>query len=188
MNAKVLDAWSPDSLLAVSHVLLGNINAFILVPRTGNYQEIQNLADNIFNLNKIEKEKEAIEKESARILVVSDQYQNSPRVKTFFQKMGYSVEIEENSEIYQNCQQNIKIFTPENSEEIYTLNDLTRKFQADIESDLSFDYSEEEIDLILCFPEKEIKKIEKQIDQNSADDFEEKSILDNDGNIMYNEN
>jgi LCP family protein required for cell wall assembly len=188
INSKVLDAWSPDSLLAVSHVLLGNVQAFILVPRTGNYQEIQNLAENIFDLNKIEKEKEAIEKESARILVVSNQYQNSPRVKNFFEKMGYSVEAEENSEIYQNCQQNIKIFAPQNSEKIYTLNDLTRKFQADIEENLDFDYSEKETDVVLCFPKKEIEKIEKQIDQTSADDFQEESILDNEGNIMYNKN
>jgi LCP family protein required for cell wall assembly len=188
INSKVLDAWSPDSLLAVSHVLLGNVQAFILVPRTGNYQEIQDLTENIFDLNKIEKEKEAIEKESARILVVSDQYQNSPRVKNFFEKMGYSVETKEDSEIYQNCQQNIKIFAPQNSEKIYTLNDLTRKFQAEIEESLNFNYSEQEMDIVLCFPKKEIEKIEKQIDQNSADDFQEESILDNEGNIMYNEN
>jgi LCP family protein required for cell wall assembly len=188
INSKVLDAWSPDSLLAVSHVLLGNVQAFILVPRTGNYQEIQDLTENIFDLNKIEKEKEAIEKESARILVVSDQYQNSPRVKNFFEKMGYSVETKEDSEIYQNCQQNIKIFAPQNSEKIYTLNDLTRKFHAEIEESLNFNYSEQEMDIVLCFPKKEIEKIEKQIDQNSADDFQEESILDNEGNIMYNEN
>lgn len=67
----VVDAWNPDSLLKVSHVQMGNATAFILIPRVGNYSEIQDLAQNIFNQNEIKKRQDAIKTENARIAVIN---------------------------------------------------------------------------------------------------------------------
>jgi len=71
INNSVLDAWNKDSLLKVSHVQYGNIRAFALVPRVGNYSEIQELAQNIFDLNKIKRRREAIAEEGATIAIIN---------------------------------------------------------------------------------------------------------------------
>jgi len=67
----VIDAWSRESLLKVSHVFYGPIRAFVLVPRVGNYSEIHELAENIFDLNKIKRRKAEIANEKALIEIVN---------------------------------------------------------------------------------------------------------------------
>lgn len=67
----VVDAWSKDSLLKVSHIALKDIQAFVLVPRVGNYSEIHDLAQNIFNLNRLRQRREAIAKEDARVILIN---------------------------------------------------------------------------------------------------------------------
>lgn len=69
INNVVVDAWKPDSLLKVSHVTVGNVQAFILIPRIGNYSEIQELAQNIFNQNEIKNRREQFLKENATIAI-----------------------------------------------------------------------------------------------------------------------
>lgn len=71
INNFVLDAWTKDSLLKVSHVNFGEARAFVLVPRVGNYSEIQDLAQNIFDLNKLKRVKEEITKENAKISILN---------------------------------------------------------------------------------------------------------------------
>ncbi|HOX10666.1 MAG TPA: LCP family protein [Candidatus Moranbacteria bacterium] len=67
----VVDAWKKDSLLKVSHVPTANAMMFILVPRVGNYSEIQDLSENIFDLNKIKKRQEAIAAEEAKVGIIN---------------------------------------------------------------------------------------------------------------------
>jgi LCP family protein required for cell wall assembly len=67
----VVDAWRRESLLRVSHIDVGGVRAFILVPRVGNWSEIRDLAENIFSLEAIERRREAIERESATIHILS---------------------------------------------------------------------------------------------------------------------
>jgi LCP family protein required for cell wall assembly len=70
----VIDAWNPDSLLRVSHVFYGEnseIRAFVLIPRIGNYSEIQELAQNVFDLNKLKKRTEEISKEEASVAIIN---------------------------------------------------------------------------------------------------------------------
>lgn len=71
INNVVLDAWNKDSLLKVSHVFYGNVRAFVLVPRVGNYSEIHDLAQDIFDLNKIRRRKEAISQENSTIALLN---------------------------------------------------------------------------------------------------------------------
>ena len=183
INSKVLDAWSPDSLLAVSHVFFGNTRAFVLIPRTGNYQEIQNLAENIFELNKLEKEKNKIIKESAEITLIAKDYDNPSQIKSILNKMGYEITLEKDANLTQKCQTEIKIII-DKSDKFYTLNDLSNKFKAEIIENVKSDYNS---DIVICFPEKEILELEKQINQTDVDQFQSGLILDNDGNILYNE-
>ena len=69
INNVVIDAWNKESLLKVSHVQYGAVRAFVLVPRVGNYSEIQELAENIFNLNELKRKREEIAREDARIFI-----------------------------------------------------------------------------------------------------------------------
>ena len=70
INNAVIDAWKEDSLLKVSHIFYESSRAFILVPRAGNYSEIQDLAKNIFDLKILEKRKTAIREEDAEIALI----------------------------------------------------------------------------------------------------------------------
>lgn len=67
----VVDAWKKDSLLRVSHVPVGNVSMFILVPRTGDWSEIRDLAENIFDLDRFKARREAIDNEEATIVIVN---------------------------------------------------------------------------------------------------------------------
>lgn len=71
INNAVVDAWKKDSLLKVSHVYYGGKPAFILVPRVGNYNEIKDLAENIFDLKKLSERKSEVEKEEAKITLIN---------------------------------------------------------------------------------------------------------------------
>lgn len=67
----VLDAWNKDSLLKVYHVATEKGLAFALIPRTGNWSEIQELSKNIFELEKLEKKRMEIQKEEARLTILN---------------------------------------------------------------------------------------------------------------------
>ncbi len=181
-NAKVLDAWSPNSLLAVSHVLLGNINAFILIPRTGNYEEIHNLVENIFKLDDLEKIKNEISKEAASISLLLKNQGEENQFKNIFKKMGYEISIETSSDLDNKCQNQTKIFTNKN-DKFFTLDDLQMKFNAKIEQ---LEIGELPTDFVLCFPATQLEKIKSQINQSSVDEFDGGLILDENGNILFN--
>jgi LCP family protein required for cell wall assembly len=80
INAAV-DAWNKDSLLKVSHVFYDNTPAFILIPRVGNFSEIQDLAQNIFDLNKLKRRREEIAKENASVALINKSGNNSITTK-----------------------------------------------------------------------------------------------------------
>lgn len=67
----VIDAWKKESLLRVSHIESGGVRAFILVPRSGTWEEIQDAAEHLFEADEREKRLAAIKSERANILVVA---------------------------------------------------------------------------------------------------------------------
>lgn len=71
INTSVVDAWNKDSLLKVSHVSTGMGPMFILMPRIGNWSEVQELASNMFDLNAIKRRKEAIAGENAKVVIIN---------------------------------------------------------------------------------------------------------------------
>jgi polyisoprenyl-teichoic acid--peptidoglycan teichoic acid transferase len=92
---KVLDAGQPDSVMAVSHVSLGGVRAFILIPRTGNYDEIQDIAKNIFDLELINRKKEAVKMENTSITIINNSKVNGfdDKLKNLLNKFGYEATI-----------------------------------------------------------------------------------------------
>ncbi|MCX6762083.1 MAG: LCP family protein [Candidatus Moranbacteria bacterium] len=72
-----VDAWNKDSLLKVSHVFYGDTPAFILIPRVGNYSEIQDLAQNIFDLNILKRRRDEIANENASVALINKSGDNS---------------------------------------------------------------------------------------------------------------
>lgn len=72
-----IDAWNKDSLLKVSHIFYGETPAFILIPRVGNYSEIQDLARNIFDLNKLKRRREEIARENATVALINKSGDNN---------------------------------------------------------------------------------------------------------------
>lgn len=67
----VIDAWKKESLLRVSHIETGGARAFILVPRSGTWDEIWDAASHLFEANIREVRYRAMQQESARILVLA---------------------------------------------------------------------------------------------------------------------
>lgn len=63
----VIDAWKKESLLRVSHIQVGDIAAFILVPRVGNWSEIRDAGRNIFSRDEQEKRRQAIVSEQSTL-------------------------------------------------------------------------------------------------------------------------
>lgn len=71
VNTFVVDAWKPNSLLRATHVDFGGIRAFVLIPRSGNWSEIREVSEDIFELKKIQRKREEIAKESPLIYLVN---------------------------------------------------------------------------------------------------------------------
>jgi len=95
---KVLDAGKLESLMAVSHVYLGHVQAFILIPRTGKYDEIQDISKNIFDLELLSRKKAAVKLENASVSIVNESGVKGfdGKLKTLLDKFGYSSSIVSN--------------------------------------------------------------------------------------------
>lgn len=77
INTVVADAWKKDSLLKGSHLDTASGQASILIPRVGNWSEIQDLAQNVFDLDKIKKRQAEIEKEEAAVVIINQSTDNA---------------------------------------------------------------------------------------------------------------
>lgn len=71
-SSAVVDAWRKESLLRVSHVDMNGIQAFVLVPRTGNWNEVRDLAANIFRKEELDRKRAEMESEAASVLILAD--------------------------------------------------------------------------------------------------------------------
>ena len=131
----VVDAWKPDSLLKVSHIMLGNDRAFILIPRIGNYSEIQDLAQNIFDQTELKKRQAEILQEDASIAIInqsSDAELDDKIKKLLTEKLRFK-----NVKIVSNDSDEIKnettVASNSDVEKIFTLDELIKKLPATID-------------------------------------------------------
>jgi LCP family protein required for cell wall assembly len=92
---KVLDAGKTDSVMAVSHVFLGGVRAFVLIPRTGNYDETQDIAKNIFDLELINRKKAAIKLENTSVTIINNSGVKGfdGKLKSLLDKFDYTANI-----------------------------------------------------------------------------------------------
>ncbi|MGK2849129.1 MAG: LCP family protein [Minisyncoccota bacterium] len=84
ISSVVIDAWKRESLLRVSHIQVGTASAFILVPRVGNWSEIQEISENIFRLDALALRQKQIadEQPSMTIVYASDHLSVAKKIQT----------------------------------------------------------------------------------------------------------
>lgn len=168
----VIDAWKKDSILKVSHVFSGSTRFFVLVPRVGNYSEINELSENIFNLDIIRRRKAEIEKENASITIVNLSKNKSLESKVrelITNKMGIK-----NTKIdySYSSKKSEKSFVLDNSggEKIFTLDEIIKKLGIELGKNQSDDtINRKESDLVLVLGE-DLKNIES-FDEGDIEEY-----------------
>jgi hypothetical protein len=148
----VIDAWKKDSVLKVSHVFSGGIRAFVLVPRFGNYSEIQDLSKNIFDLDSLRRRKAEIEKEASRIIIYnkSDYPLLGEKVKDILEnKIPISnIKLERYHNI-QKTEKETRIYDKTNGEKIFTLDEIIKKLGIKLGKDAIMESGDADLILIL---------------------------------------
>jgi len=176
INNAVVDAWKPDSLLKVSHIFYGDTRAFILVPRVGNYSEIKELAENIFDLKILEKRKEEIKKEDANIGIIdlTSDYQTYSRVEKMLKnRLGFENihKIKTTGDLNFNKSTLIDL---SGSTTPFSLDELSKKVPASIEEDLNIsdkiNTEDSDYDIILVLAE-DLEEI-YQYEEDSMEDLQ----------------
>jgi LCP family protein required for cell wall assembly len=180
----VADAWKKDSLLKVSHVSLGNSRAFILVPRVGNYSEIQDLAQNIFDLDTIKKRQSEIEKEGASILIVnqSEDRNLGLKIKNLFQdKLNFkNVKLENDAGSYRD---ETLVFDNTGKNKIFTLDEIIKKLPARLSNDNNDIIDIKEDSDFVVFLGKDLEKT-YSFEEDSIEDLNNASDSQADMEIM----
>ncbi len=170
INNVVLDAWNKDSLLKVSHVTFQNARSFVLVPRLGegNYREIQHLAQNIFDLNTLQRRRQEIAKEDAKLFLINKS--GNTRLTATLQKLlGENLEYKNistpNSSFVsrqKNTESRTTVYDFTEGTKPFTLDELTKNFSASLSpgSDLLLEEFQirENPDIILVAGEDLIEK------------------------------
>ncbi|QQS15481.1 MAG: LCP family protein [Candidatus Moraniibacteriota bacterium] len=197
ISTAVIDAWKKDSLLRVSHVPVGSVSMFILVPRTGDWVETRELAQNIFDLDQLRSRQESIDTENARITLVnnSDNPSLGARVMQFLTenlhmkqvRIAPKVQSTEYSMSENNTLDTSRIFRRASTEAVYTTNEIAMKLslqtgsQDDTIHDIFKEYDQSDIVVFLGNDlAKRLSFKEDTIDdlQSSEKDLEYQKQLD----------
>ncbi|MFA6183835.1 MAG: LCP family protein [Parcubacteria group bacterium] len=139
INNAVVDAWKEDSLLKVSHIYYENNRAFILIPRIGNYTEIQDLAKNIFDLKALEKRKAEIQNENPSIALIDNttNYVTYSKVENMLKnKLGFK-NIQKLNAHYDFSTSASTVFDLSLGKKPFSLDELIKKIPAIIDKDSS---------------------------------------------------
>lgn len=168
INNAVVDAWKPESLLKVSHVAIGNDRAFILVPRIGNYSEIKDLAQNIFNQAELKRRQDMIEKENASIVIVnqSSDRQLADKIKKLLSEKFKIKNIHEATNESQESVQTTTVSSSAASEAVFTLDELIKKIPAKMSENQRTDFDK---DIIITLGNDIIEAY--KYEEDSIEDF-----------------
>jgi LCP family protein required for cell wall assembly len=189
---KVLDAGKPESVLAVSHVFLGNVRAFILIPRTGNYDEVKDIAENIFDLELLERKEKEIENEKARATIVnaSGSAGFDKKLAGLLEKMGYDAKAAATGKKISVPMTDVrsKIFDISKTKP-FSLEDLSKKLNAEVSQNMSVSFSFQCQNSDLCiiagtdligrldYEEGTIEELESEYDKRQIDEKEYIELL-----------
>lgn len=183
---KVLDAWSPDSLLGSTHVEMGGVQAYVLIPRAKNYSQVYELSENIFDLSKIQQKKTLIENEEAVVVTISQNSRDYYKIKNIFNKLGYKTVIEKSVGSVACDQDKNSLISFSAQPKLFTLDDLAAKLDAEIEYSQRAE-EEHDFDIGVCLSQNTVNYFEKQY--QSQEDIEqqltEKAIVTEDGTVLY---
>ena len=194
---KVLDAGKPDSIMAVSHVMMGRMRAFILVPRTGSYDEIRDIAANIFDLELISRKQKAIQGESASVAIVNASGSNNfgEKIAILLKKIGYAPKISGSVEV--KPRQDSAIYDISKTKP-FSLEDLSKKFSAEVSQSLPASFSAACSGADLClvassdltnnldFEEGTVMDLENEYDHQQIDEREYIELLKKGSDKKYN--
>lgn len=181
ISTAVVDAWKPESLLRVSHVPVGSVAMFILVPRSGNWSEIRSLAENIFSLDEIQKRKEAVKEENPNIVFINASG-DIPAGNRIARAVRESLDIQNIAVLPSDTDAKEAMTTvvpcPNGAHVPYTLDSLSKFFSTSIAKDTSLPTSLPKCDVALMIGEDAVKQFS----------FEEESLenlRDADQNAEY---
>ena len=169
-----MDSRGPDSLLVVSHTALGGVRAYILIPRTGNYSEIQERAKNIFNLDAIRRKKKAIKKEKATVAIINESGSRSlaGKIKRLLERFDYETRVVSNKSADKNfTTYETIIYDMTGGKKPFSVEDISKKLQAKVSFDITTDLTsqcQEDFCLVLGKDLSEIWDYE----ENSLEDLE----------------
>jgi LCP family protein required for cell wall assembly len=176
----VADAWHKDSLLKVSHVYAGGSRAFILIPRVGNFSEVKDLAENIFDLDVIRKRQSEIEKEEARILLVNRSADESLayKIKSLFQDKLKIKNVEIMSDSRKGETDETIIYDQASGQKLFTLDEIIKKLPARLSDNQNYPNSDiinkEKADLVVVLGKDLVKTYSFEEDSledlNNAED------------------
>lgn len=178
INNVVVDAWKPDSLLKVSHVATPNGAAFILIPRVGNYSEIQEISDGIFKQEEIKKRLEMLANENAKVAIINKSGDNklAIKIKELLTEKLNMKEVSIITEQDETIEQTTTVSQKTDSEKIFTLDELIKKLPAKISNtEIS---SDNENDFIITLGSDLIESYSYDEDKVSFEEFN-KSEQDN---------
>ncbi len=211
-TTRVLDAWSADALLSSTHVEMGGVMAYVLIPKTKNYKQIYELSENIFDLEEIKRKKEAIKKEDAKIAFVLQDKNAYNKTRLALKNLDYNPIINPpNNKI--SCFQKNTILSLSNEQKIFTLDDLASKLNSEVKyldptSSSSIEEEEEEeglldteilrqgnekektdypFDIIVCLSDETLDYFEMQNEkkEDTSEEIGAQSIIDKDGNVLF---
>jgi LCP family protein required for cell wall assembly len=168
----VADAWKPDSILKVSHIDMDQGRAFVLVPRVGNYSEIQDLAKNLFDLDSIKRRQAEIEKEAANIMLVSQSSSGATayKIKNLLENKlkikNVKIRLIQENSVWQDS----IIIDQTNSQKLFTLDEIIKKLPTKLSEEKNNITPDDTKSDIVVFIGKDLEKI-YSLEEDSIDNL-----------------
>jgi LCP family protein required for cell wall assembly len=157
----VADAWKPDSILKVSHIETEKGRAFVLIPRVGNYSEIQDLAKNIFDLDSLKRRRAEIEKEEATVMLTiqnggsATAYKIKNLLENKLKIKNVKIRLTQENKIRQES----SVIDQTNGQKLFTLDEIVKKLPAKLLSTKNNITSDDAKSDFVVFLGKDLDKI-----------------------------
>lgn len=181
ISTAVVDAWKRGSLLKVSHIQVGPTRMFVLVPRTGDWSEVRELAEHIFDRQMLERRQNEMAAEAA-VIAIADHSGLSgagARVKSLLQsELGFREVTLLPSESGTAVEDATLLVDRSGRTKLYTLDELVKRLGLPEPRDTAFDLPADgryEADIVLVLG----RDAERILDEEQAGE-EARTALEND--------